>query len=121
MEVVQLDEADCRLLAARFEQHGNSHRRMAGALREAGALDLLERLRALRGLERRFAIDLGSLCHRFQHRDAAGTHPIERSVLAYVATERTGPDGRRGLLVMVDRVRSVRALIEQGRLVHDPD
>jgi len=121
MEVLQLDEMDCRLLAARFEQHGNSHRRMAFALREAGAVDLLERLRALRGLERRFSIDLGSLCHRFQNREAEGTHPIERRVLEYVAAERIGPDGRRGLLVMVDRVRTVRALIEQGRLVHDPD
>ncbi len=121
MEVVQLDEADCRLLAARFEQHGNSHRRMAGALREADATEMLARLRALRALERRFAIDLGSLCYRFGRRDAAGTHPLERSVLDYVARESIGPDGRRDLLVMVDRVRSVRTLIEQGRLVHDPD
>jgi hypothetical protein len=120
-EVLRLDEVDCRLLSARFRQHANSHRRMAGALREAGALEMLDRLRALRGLERRFAIDLGSLCHRFERRNDAGTHPIERSVLSYVARERTGPDGRMELLVLVDRVRSVRALIERGPLVYEPD
>jgi hypothetical protein len=121
IEVLRLDEVDCRLLSARFAQHDNSHRRMAGALREAGALDMLDRLRALRSLERRFAIDLGSLCHRFERRNDAGTHPIERSVLSYVAREQRGPDGRMALLVLVDRVRSVRALIERGPLVYEPD
>lgn len=75
MHVVCLSAEDCRLLAERFAVHGNSHRRLAGALKEAGALDTLERAGALRRLEANFEIDLGSLCHRFARRDHPSTHP----------------------------------------------
>jgi hypothetical protein len=36
VNVVRLSDLDQRLLAARFAEHGNSHRRMRGALLEAG-------------------------------------------------------------------------------------
>ena len=120
-EVIVLGPADRGLLAARYAEHGNSHRRMAAALREAGAEEPLERLRALRALECRFAIDLGSLCHRFDRRDQPGTHPLERMVLSYIAQERRAPDGRAELWVLLDRVRDVRAWIEEGRLVREPE
>lgn len=121
IEILRLSVSECRLLAERYQDHGNSHRRMASALRESGEEDTLRRLRLLRGIERRFAVDLGSLCHKFEHRNDSGTHPIERMVLSYVASWRRGSDGKKELLVYVDRVRQVRALIDQGRTVHEPE
>ncbi len=120
MHVVCLSAEDCRLLAERFAVHGNSHRRMAGALKEAGALDTLERAGALRRLEANFEIDLGSLCHRFARRDHPSTHPLERMVLTYVATWRPCTEGGGELWVHVDRVREVRELIEEGERVGEP-
>jgi hypothetical protein len=113
VHVLCLAPGDRRLLAARFAEHGNSHRRMVTALVEASAGDALARLRALRRLERRFAIDLGSLCHRDGRRDDAAVHPLERNVLRYVAQRRPRPGGGEDLLVLVDRVRQVRALIDE--------
>lgn len=117
MDVICLTSQDCSALAARYSQHGNSHRRMAAAVREAGAGDALERLRALRRLERRFEVDLGALCHRFLHRDDPATHPIERWLLHYIAHESpsssvddAGPD----VWVLLDRLREVRQWIEEG-------
>jgi hypothetical protein len=114
VDVVCLSSADRQLLSARFAEHGNSHRRMASALEEAGAGEALERLTALRRVERRFAIDLGSLCHRYERRNDPAVHPIERMVLSYVACRRLSADGSEELWVLVDRVREVRELIEGG-------
>jgi hypothetical protein len=113
VHVLCLTPGDRRLLAARFAEHGNSHRRMVVALTAASAGDALARLRALRRLERRFAIDLGSLCHRDARRDDAATHPLERNVLRYVAQRRRRAGGGEDLLVLVNRVRQVRALIDE--------
>lgn len=121
MDVVCLSAGDCRLLAARFAEHGNSHRRMAGALREAGAVELVERLAALRRMEIHFAVDLGSLCHRFERRDAPAIHPLERAVLDYVASWGRRGDRAEELWVRLDRVRQVRDLIDEDELVSEPD
>lgn len=120
MNVVCLSAEDFRLLAVRFAEHGNSHRRMAGALKEAGELEALERFGALRRMEANFEIDLGSLCHRFARRDHPSTHPLERLVLTYVATWKPRPDGAGELWVHLDRVREVRELIEEGERVGEP-
>lgn len=76
MKIIQLAPEDRRLLLARFEQHGNSHRRMKCALEEARVADPVKRLDALRAIERRFRIDLASVCHRF---DRAMTRRHTRS------------------------------------------
>ncbi|NIR61567.1 MAG: hypothetical protein GWO02_19775 [Gammaproteobacteria bacterium] len=120
MDVVCLSAEDCRLLSARFAEHHNSHRRMAGALEEAGATEALMRLGALRRLEAHFEIDLGSLCHRFGRRDHPKTHPLERMVLGYVAAWTPRPDGTGELWVRLDRVRQVRELIDEGERVGEP-
>ncbi|HEX6938743.1 MAG TPA: hypothetical protein VF158_04980 [Longimicrobiales bacterium] len=120
MDVVCLSAEDCRLLSARFAEHGNSHRRMAGALKATGQIEALERFGALRRLEARFEIDLGSLCHRFELRDHPDTHPLERMVLGYVATWKARPGGTGELWVHLDRVREVRELIEEGERVGEP-
>lgn len=120
MEVLRLTPADRDLLAARCGEHGNSHRRMMSALGEAGADAPLARLRALRILERRFEVDLGSLCWRLGRVDDPATHPIERYIVQYVTRVRTDEHGNEELLVLLDNVRQVRELME-GRLVGEPD
>ena len=50
--IVCLSPADRRLLCTRFDEHGNSHRRMADALAEAGADEAGARLHALRMVEK---------------------------------------------------------------------
>lgn len=119
-EVLRLGAGDCSLLAARYGEHGNSHRRMVSALEEADAAVPLARLRALRILERRFEIDLGSLCWRRTRLDHPDTHPIERYIVQYVTRLREDEDGVQTLLVLLDNVRQVRELME-GRLVAEPE
>lgn len=114
MEIVCLTASDCSLLAARVSDHDNSHRRMTGALKKAGRDEQLQRIRLLRRIERRFMIDLGSLCHRYLRRGET-THPLERMVLSYLVHPRTNDEGREDLWVMVDRVREVRDAIGEGQ------
>lgn len=119
-EVIRLGTGDCRLLAARFREHGNSHRRMVAALSEANAEETLARLRALRILERRFEIDLGSICWRLGRVTEPNIHPIERYVVQYVTRVHVEDDGTEVVLILLDNVRQVRELME-GRLVGEPD
>ena len=80
MDVVRLAAADARLLAARYTQHGNSQRRMRGALEEAGAVAAAERLAVLRKVEHSFGVDLGRVCALHLRRDDPALHPVERAV-----------------------------------------
>ena len=118
MNVVALSAFDRGLLTARFAQHANSHRRMRSALLEVDAHDALDRLDALRRLEKRFAVDLASVCWRHERRDHTGTHPIERFVIDYITEPGHGERGDE-LWVLLDRLREVRDLME-GRLVGEP-
>jgi len=123
MDVLRLGPEDFRLLVDRFVRHGNSHLRMVGALRDAGAGEAegtVAHLEALRRLERRFAIDLGALCHRAQRTDSGEAHPLEEAIVAYVSEWSTGPGEPRELRVWVDRVRNVRVWMEGGALVEEP-
>jgi len=120
LNVVRLSDLDQRLLAARFAEHGNSHRRMRGALVEAGIAGNIDRLDALRRLERSFEIDLGSLCHRHGRRNLAETHPVERLVLDFITETRLPAGGAEELWVHLDRVSQVRDLMGD-RLVGEPD
>ncbi len=120
MDVLCLTVADYKLLRSRFAEHGNSQLRLAAALEEAGAAELLRQSKALRRMEVSFGIDLGSLCHRFEHRHDPSTHPIESMVMNFVAEWR-GANGRRELWVLLDRVRQVRELMEEGQLAREPE
>jgi hypothetical protein len=115
-ELLSLTKSDCGLLAARYAEHGNSQRRMLGALEEAAADDALVRLCALRQMEKHFQVDLGMLCHHFEHRNDKNTHPIQRAVMNYVAQWFVGANGVEELHVRIDRVREVRDIVEDGRL-----
>lgn len=121
MEVLALTCSDCGLLAARFSEHGNSQKRMLGALEEAGAGDAFARLCLLRQMEKRYAVDLGMLCYHFEHRNDATTHPFERAIMNYVAQWRPDRSGDVGLWVMLERIREVRGIVEEGRLVGEPE
>lgn len=120
MNVVCMTLPDCRLMAARFAEHGNSHHRMRAALLEADAADAVARLDALRRVERTFDLDLGSVCHRFQRRRDPAMHPIERRVVEYITELRPAPGGGHHLWILLERVQQVRELME-GRLVGEPE
>jgi hypothetical protein len=120
VNVVCLTQSDLRLLTARFAEHGNSHRRMRSAMQEAGALPAAARLEALRGLEKQFQIDLGSVCHRFGRRNLPETHAIERWVMNYITEVRRREGAEDELWVRLDRVAEIRELME-GRLVGEPE
>jgi hypothetical protein len=117
MHVVCLSASDRGLLCARYAQHGNSHRRMFDALREAGASDACARVTALRRVEQQFDVDLAEICHRHAHRNDEDTHPIERLVMDFIAEEHQhGADPQ--LWIMPERVQQVRELMD-GKLVGD--
>lgn len=118
MEVIRLTSEDCALLEIRFSDHDNSHRRLETALEQDGdrAAALLPRLRALRTIEHRFTIDLGSLYHRFHRREEPSLHPLERRILDSIACWRELDRGGLELWVFVDRVRQLRQLMDEERL-----
>jgi hypothetical protein len=117
MNVVRLSSSDCGLLFARFDEHGNSHRRMFDALCDAGASDTGARLLALRRIEKRFDLDLAEICYRYARRNDERTHPIERMVVEFITEERHHGDDVQ-LWVIPERVRQVRELMD-GKLVGD--
>jgi hypothetical protein len=119
MDVVRLAAADARLLAARYTQHGNSHRRMRGALEEAGAVAAAERLIVLRKVERSFGVDLGRVCALHLRRDDPALHPVERAVIEYITATLSTSTGDE-VLLLLDNLRRVRELME-GRLVAEPE
>ena len=121
VDVLSLTRADCGLLAARFGEHGNSQRRMLDALEEAGADDSFARICLLRQLEKRVGVDLGMLCYHFEHRNDTGTHPCERAVMNYVAHWHINARGSQELWILLDRIRQVRDVVEEGRLVGEPE
>jgi hypothetical protein len=120
VEVVRLSHTDCALLAARYGEHGNSHKRMSVALREAGAGEAADRLMGLRKLEHRFDVDLGLLCNWYVRRGAESTHPIERTLITYLTRSQLAGEGGE-VWVLLDRVRQLRAFLEEGRLVGEPE
>jgi hypothetical protein len=109
------------LLAARFSEHGNSQRRMLAALEEASARDAFARLALLRQMEKSVGVDLGMLCYHFEHRNDATTHPFERAVMNYVAHWRINVRGGEDLWVLLERVRQVKDIVEEGKLVGAPE
>jgi hypothetical protein len=117
MNVVCLSAFDRGLLCARYAQHGNSYRRMFDALQEAGAEKASGRLCALRRIEKEFDLDLAEICYRYAHRNDDRTHPIERTVVDFIAEEREHDAGAQ-LWIMTERVHQVRELMH-GKLVGD--
>jgi hypothetical protein len=93
---------------------------MSAALREAGATPSVERLMVLRQLEHRFDVDLGLLCHWYERRDGHETHPVERAIITYLTTAHRIDDATE-IWIRLDRVRELRDLLEESRLVSEPE
>jgi len=120
VEVVCLTAADCALLAARYAEHGNSSRMFRAALEEANAHATVARLQTLRSLERQHDVDLGEICHRYERRNRFDTHPLERLIMNYIAQAKLTAEGAEELWIRLDRVREVRSLMAEGKLVGEP-
>jgi hypothetical protein len=117
MDVVALTQTDCALLTARYAAHGNSHRRMRTALLANGAADSVARLDALRAVERAFDLDLGLVCHLYEHHADDDAHPIAKLVAEFITDVRSNASGSTPggelLWVLPDRVRQVRELMQE--------
>jgi len=86
---------------------------VAGPLEEAVGDEAKLRLcRAIRRLEREFAINLGTVCYKFLEKETRPTPRVQQQVMDYVACWRLLDDGSRDLVVSVDRVREVDRLAE---------
>lgn len=94
---------------------------MLAALDEAGAKESHTRMVVLRQMEKQASVDLGMLCYHFEHRNDDITHPFQRAVMNYVAHWRTNAAGAQDLWVILDRIRQVRDIVEEGKLVGDPE
>ncbi len=100
------------MAACRYREHGNSSGRLARHFRKIDDQAQLRLARAIRRLERRFAINLGTVCFKFLEKESRPTSRIQQQVMDYVAAWREGDDGHRDLVVSVDRVREVDRLAE---------
>lgn len=120
LEVVRLTPSDSQMLASRYAEHANSHLRLSTALVEAGAAEAAERLYALRQIERQFDVDLGMLCHWYERRQHNDTHPVQRAVIEYLTAQHDTQLGHE-LWIRLDRVRELRELLEESRLVGKPE
>ena len=118
---MKISRSDCALLVARFRQHGNSQLRMLGALEEAGANASYARMVVLRTIEKQTGVDLGMVCHRFERRNDPDIHTLERAVMNYVAEWRLENSGAEDLWIRLDRIREVRDIVEDDRLVTEPE
>jgi hypothetical protein len=112
MQLIGLTPEQVELAAFRFAAHENSATRIARHYRERDDRAKLELCRALRRVERRFAINLGTLCFKFLEKEHQPTPEVQRKVMDYVAYWNEDGDGVRRLVVSVDRVREIDRLAE---------
>lgn len=112
MQLIGLTPEQVELAAYRFAAHENSATRIARHYRDRKDLGKLELCRALRRVERRFAINLGTLCFKFLETEHQPTPEVQRRVMDYVAYWSGDEGGVRHLVVSVDRVREIDRLAE---------
>lgn len=112
MQLIGLTPEQVELAAYRFAAHDNSATRIARHYRERDERDKLELCRALRRVERRFAINLGTLCFKFLEKELKPTPVVQQKVMDYVAYWNENSEGSRQLVVSVDRVREIDRLAE---------
>ncbi|HUP01395.1 MAG TPA: hypothetical protein VM737_07750 [Gemmatimonadota bacterium] len=112
MHWIILTPEQAEIAAYRFQEHGNSAVRIARYYRRLSDQPRLRLCRAIRRLERRFAINLGTVCYKFLEKETRPTPAVQQRVMDYVAHWRDREDGTRDLAVSVDRVREVDRLAE---------
>lgn len=112
MQLIGLTSDQVELAAYRFAAHENSAARIERHYRERDDRDRILLCRAIRRVERRFAINLGTLCFKFLEKEFQPTPDVQRKVMDYVAYWSEGSEGGRQLVVSVDRVREIDRLAE---------
>lgn len=112
MHLIVLTRVQAELAAYRFQVHGNSAVRIARHFRRIDNPGKLGTCRALRRLERRFQINLGTVCFKYFEAEARSTSAFQRQVMEYVAQWRESEDGSCDLVVSVDRVRQIDRLAQ---------
>lgn len=112
MQLIGLTPEQVELAAYRFAAHDNSATRIARHYRDRDDRSKLELCRALRRVERRFAINLGTLCFKFLEKEHQPTPEVQRQVMDYVAYWNESSEGVMHLVVSVDRVREIDRLAE---------
>lgn len=112
MQFIVLTREQAETAAHRFERHGNSALRIARHFRRVDDGHKLGMCRALRRIERQFAINLGTVCFKFLEKETRPTPAVQQKVMDYVACWRDLDDGSQDLVVSVDRVREIDRLAE---------
>ncbi len=112
MHFIILTSDQAETAAERHRVHDNSLARMAHQLEIIGDIEKLKLCRMIRRLEKRFEIDLGAVCQKFLETERGPTPDVQRQVMEYVARWRELGDGRRDLVVSIDRVRQIGRLAE---------
>ncbi|MDX1661262.1 MAG: hypothetical protein R3326_05680 [Gemmatimonadota bacterium] len=112
MEFILLTPQQVDVAACRFREHGNSPARIARHFRGEEDASMLRLCRALRSVERKFEINLGTICHKFLETETRPTPEVQRQVMDYVAGWHETPEGAQQLVVSVDRVREIDRLAE---------
>lgn len=112
MEFIVLTPKQVDLAAARFVEHGNAPGQIERHFLERGEPGTARLLRALRAVELRFEIDLGTVCHKFLETEAGPTPQVQRAVMQYVARWNRDEEGERRLLVSIDRAREIDRLAD---------
>lgn len=112
MDFILLTDDQVDLAAYRFREHDNSSSRLAEHLDRIDATSQLRTAVGLQKVERQYAINLGTVCHKFLETEDGPTPRVQQQVMDYVAEWRELADGARGLLVSVDRIREIDQLAE---------
>ena len=112
MHLIVLTREQVELAAYRFQEHGNSAVRLARHFRHVAEGDRLRVARALRRVERRFKINLGTVCFKLLETETRTTSTFQRRVMEYVTYWREAGDRPPDLVVSVDRIREIDRLAQ---------
>lgn len=112
MDFILLTPEQVQVAAYRFQEHGNSAARIARHYRDESDESKLRLCRALRRVEKKYELDLGTICFKWVETETRPTPEVQRRVMDYVAGWHETLDGGQRLLVSVDRVREIDRLAE---------
>ena len=122
MNLIVLTRKQAELAAYRYEAHGNSAVGLARHFRRAQDPGGIRLGRAIRRLERRFGVNLGTICFKFLEKETRPTSAFQQQVMDYVAHWLEREDGSRDLVVSVDRAREIDRLAQgeaEWQILHD--
>jgi hypothetical protein len=112
MHLIVLTREQVELAAYRFEKHDNSAVRIARHFRRVDDEGKLRTCRAIRRIERRFEINLGTVCYKLLETESGKTSAIQQQVMEYLAHWRERDDGKSDLVISVDRIREIDRLAQ---------